>query len=62
MKVSSYFPIGLVLPFFQENNLVLTSKTTYYLNAMFDTGGSPTGLIFKGTKQPTIIRAVCAYL
>jgi hypothetical protein len=44
----------------RERILILSSKSTRYLNIMVDSGGS--SLILDGTVTTTIIRAICAYL
>ena len=46
---------------FVENQILLTSKTIYYLN-MVDDSGNITTMHFRGDFGTTVIRAVCAYL
>lgn len=45
----------------KEKTLVLTSKTTYYLNAL-TTDTSVNSINFRGDRSTTTLRAICAYL
>lgn len=50
-------------PIHKEKYLSVASKTPYYLNAQVgNASGATRVLSFTGTTQPTIIRAICAYL
>jgi hypothetical protein len=46
---------------FRERYLVLSSKTTYYLNVLCS-GASTNNIDIRGDVATTVIRAVCAYL
>jgi hypothetical protein len=49
------------IPVDKAGNIAVSSKTTHYLNArVIDAGAGSVG--YYGVAQPTIIRAVCAYL
>jgi hypothetical protein len=45
----------------RKKNIILTSRTTYYLNAI-EAYGNETSLVFFGEQGPNIIRAICSYL
>jgi hypothetical protein len=45
-----------------EDIIVVTTKTTYYLNEYIGAGGTTSTLVLHGDYNTTSVKAVCAYL
>jgi len=59
-QVFGTLPGFMGVPAYAENSIILTSKTTYYLNVKTATSASQIGI--DGAEAKTVIKAVSAYL